>query len=520
MGGMKKFHRSARAPVPAAAGRVRPRPTAPTHAIIPLAPNRKPSQNAPQTMSTVRQIADLPCPAGLPLIGNLLQLSPARLHRILENWAAELGTPYRFQVGAIPITVWTDTELIQSIMRERPHRYRRYQPIEAVLDEIGCNGLFSAEGAAWEPQRRLVMQALSIPHIKAFYPTLADITERLRRRWLRAAERGDTVEMTDDLKRYTVDVTSALAFGEDPRTLEQEHGVIQEHLERILPAVMGRINALFPYWRYVKLPHDRRLDQSLVEVHRYVRAMMQRARERMRDEPSDTPRNLLEAMLAQQQSAHEDGATITDDQIAANVLTILLAGEDTTADSIAWTLPYLAADAALQRQLGEDARRVLGAAPVCPDYATLKDLDLFEAVCIEATRLRPVAAVHSFEPLEDVCVGGVALPKGTRMFFVARPAMLDPAHFAEPQRYDPSRWMRRHDRDDGQPHDVRAYLQFGAGPRVCPGRHLATVEMRLVLSMLMNEFTIELATDVANIQEVSAFTMVPDTMPVKLTRRR
>lgn len=473
-----------------------------------------------------RQVADLPAPRGLPLVGNLLQLSPARLHLILERWAAELGTPYRFQVGSIPITIWTDPELIQQIMRERPHRYRRYQPIEAVLEEMGCNGLFSAEGAAWEPQRRLVMQALSIPTIKAFYPTLADITGRLRARWLRAAERGETVEMTDDLKRYTVDVTSALAFGEDPRTLERDHGVIQEHLERILPSVMGRINALFPYWRYFKLPADRKLDQSLTEVHRYVDAMMARARERMRDAPSETPRNLLEAMLVQQQDAKaEPGATpITDSQIRANALTILIAGEDTTADSIAWTLPYLAADPQLQTHLGEQARRALGEASICPDYATLKELDLFEAICIEATRLRPVAAVHSFEPLEDVVLDGVALPKGTRMFFVARPAMIDAKHFADPQRYDPWRWMHKREHGGepethGGPHDVRAYLQFGAGPRVCPGRHLATVEMRLALSMLMNEFEIEMAIDPAKINEVSAFTMVPDTMPVRLRKR-
>jgi cytochrome P450 len=466
-----------------------------------------------------RQIADLPCPRGLPLLGNLLQLSPPRLHLILERWAEELGAPYRFQVGSIPITIWTDTELIQQIMRERPHRFRRYQPIEAVFEEMGFNGLFSAEGVAWEPQRKLVMQALSIPNIKGFYPTLADITQRLHARWQRAAERGETVEMTDDLKRYTVDVTSALAFGEDPRTLERDHGVIQEHLERILPAVMSRTNALFPYWRYFKLPADRRLDRSLQEVHRYVGAMMARARERMRDDPAETPRNLLEAMLAQQ-DAQDGAAPITDAQIRANVLTLLLAGEDTTADSIAWTLPYLAADAALQQHLGDEAQRVLGASEICPDYATLKDLDIFEAICIEATRLRPVASVHSFEPLEDVVVDNVALPKGTRMFFVARPAMLDAKHFADPRRYDPWRWIKRGEREaDAKAHDVRAYLQFGAGPRVCPGRHLATVEMRLALSMLMKSFTIELAIDPAKIQEVQAFTMVPDTMPVRLTKR-
>ncbi|QGZ63887.1 cytochrome P450 [Paraburkholderia acidisoli] len=471
-----------------------------------------------------RQVADLPCPRGLPVIGNLLQLAPPRLHQILEQWAAELGTPYRFQIGNIPITIWTDTELIQQIMRERPHRYRRYQPVEAVFDEMGFNGLFSAEGAAWEPQRKLVMQALSIPNIKAFYPTLAEITQRLHARWLRAAQRGEIVEMTEDLKRFTVDVTSALAFGEDPRTLERDHGVIQEHLERILPGVMGRINALFPYWRYVKLPRDRALDRSLEEVHRYVRAMLERARERLRDDPPETPpdapampRNLLEAMLMQQAA----GAPVTDAQICANALTLLLAGEDTTADSIAWTLPYLAADAGLQRHLGEQAQRVLGAATVCPDYATLKDLDMFEAICIEATRLRPVASVHSFEPLEDVVLDGVALPKGTRMFFVARPAMLDAKHFADPLRYDPWRWMKREAGTGAEEkaHDVRAYLQFGAGARVCPGRHLATVEMRLALSMLMKSFSVELAIDEAQIREVQAFTMVPERMPVRLRLR-
>lgn len=471
--------------------------------------------------TTQRTLADLPGPRGLPLIGNLLQLAPPRLHRILEDWAAELGAPYRFEVAGVPITVWTDTELIQGVMRERPHRYRRYQPIEAVFAEMGFNGLFSAEGAAWEPQRRLVMQALSVPNVKAFYPTLAEITARLRTRWLRAAQRGETVEMTDDLKRFTVDVTSALAFGDDPRTLERDRGVIQEHLAQILPGVMSRTNALFPWWRYVKLPRDRGLEASLAEVHRYVQAMMERARERMRDAPSETPRNLLEAMLAQQQ---EPGSTITDAHIAANVITLLLAGEDTTAHSIAWTMPYLSADRALQTTLGEQARRVLGDAPVCPDYAALKDLDLFEAICIEATRLRPVASIHSFEPLEDVVVGDVALPKGTRMFFISRPAMLDEKHFADPQRYDPYRWLRRQERDapEGEPrgaHDVRAYLQFGAGPRVCPGRHLATVEMRLALSMLMKEFQVELMIDPAKITEVQQFTMVPDTMPVRLIQR-
>jgi cytochrome P450 len=464
----------------------------------------------------LREISDLPAPRGLPLIGNAHQLTPSRAHLILERWAQELGTPYRFQIGPRPVTVWDDTELCHSIMRERPNGYRRYSPIEENLDEMGSNGVFSVEGAAWEPQRKLVMQALSVAHIKAFYPTLAAITERLRVRWERAARGDRVVEMTEDLKRYTVDVTSALAFGEDPETLEQDGNVIQEHLALIFPMLMSRINAPLPYWRYVKLPRDHRLDHALAEVHRYVRLTMNRARERIRDRPHDEPGNLLEAML---QIRDTPGSGITDDQVAANVLTMLLAGEDTTAHSIAWALLYLSSDDALQSRVSNRSRTVLGAAGVCPTYETLKTLDLCEAVCTEASRFRPVVPVHAFEPLQDVEHRGIHLPAGSRMFFLTRPSMLDASNFEHPDKFDPERWMHERTPERGA-HETRAHLQFGGGPRVCPGRHLSTVEMRLVISMLSAGFVSQLAVDTSSIREVTAFTMVPDRMPVRLYVRQ
>jgi cytochrome P450 len=109
----------------------------------------------------LRTIADLPCPKGLPFLGNLFQMPPAKLHLVLEQWAKRFGSPFKVQLGTIPVTVWTQAELFQTVMHERPHLYRRFAPIESVMAELGGNGLFSAEGLAWEPQRRLVMRALS-----------------------------------------------------------------------------------------------------------------------------------------------------------------------------------------------------------------------------------------------------------------------------------------------------------------------------------------------------------------------
>ena len=463
------------------------------------------------TNSPVRSLAALPSPRGLPLLGNALQLNPTRLHLVLENWCKELGPVYTISAGRKRMFVCSDPELLQTALRDRPERYRRYAPIESVIAEMGGNGVFSVEGEAWRPQRRLIMQALAPTHFRSYFPALQTITERLRRRWQHLAEAGEAVEMTQELVRYTVDVTTTLAFGEDPNTIDEPGDVIQDHLARIFPMIMARINAPFPLWRYFKLPKDRALDESLKAVHRHVGQLIERQRRRMRDQPSETPRNVLEAMLA---ASDKPGSGITDEVVSANVLTLLLAGEDTTAHTLAWTLLQLCADPKLQIRLRDAAIEVLGEARVCPTFEKVSGLDVFEAVAHEATRFKPIVPLIFLEPLADVVLGGVALPAGTPLFFVLRPAMLDEQHFGRADRFLPERWAQGH--DSVQPHNTRAYAQFGAGPRVCPGRHLAGVELRLVLSMLSRNFSVELATDVADVSEVLAFTMMPSQLRVRL----
>lgn len=461
----------------------------------------------------LRRLDELPSPRGLPLLGNLHQLDLPRLHNVLERWCAEFGSPFMMRFGRMQIFVSADAGLLQQALRDRPEGYRRVRAIESVLSEIGANGVFSAEGEAWRPQRKLIMQALNATHFRAFFPTLQAITARLHRRWDAAARRGDAVEMTADLVRFTVDVTTALAFGEDPNTLEQQGDVIQDHLALVFPTIFARINAPFPYWRTFRLPRDRRFDRAMQAINAHVDTLIERARRRMRDDPSPAPRNVLEAMLA---ARDEPDSGLDDAVVRANVLTLLLAGEDTTAHTLAWTLYFLAQDGARQDQLHAAAREVLGEAPVCPDFEGVRRLDAFEALAHEATRFKPIVPLIFLEPLADVELAGVRLPAGTPLFFVLRPAMLDERHFAGAGEFRPERWAAGHGL---QPHDMRAYVQFGAGPRVCPGRHLAGVEIRLVLSMLARHFTLQLAVEPAAIREVMAFTMMPSEMPVRLSLR-
>jgi cytochrome P450 len=464
-----------------------------------------------------RPLRSLPSPPGLPVVGHLTRLDPLHLHRQLEAWFEQLGPLYRLNLAGSPVLVFHDAAAMQAVLRERPHAVSRNAVLRPIFREMGADGLFSAEGADWQPQRRLIMASLNATHFRGFFPTLRAITDRLHRRWCAAADRGEVLEMTQELIRFTVDVTSALAFGEDPNTLEQQGNVIQDHLAAIFPMVMKRALSPLPYWRWMggalKLPADRALDRHLEAVHAYVHQRIAAARARLAADRPEVPRHALEAMLME---AARPGSGFTDELIAANVLTLLLAGEDTTAHGLAWSLLHLSRDGALQQQLHEAARAALGPEAVCTRHEQLRTLDAFEGVALEAMRLNPVVAFFGMQALKPMVVAGVAVPAGTKLFYVSRPAQTDSAHFAEPARFDPARWHRS---GDGAAHDPRAYLQFGAGPRVCPGRHLATQELRIVLAMLLHEFEVQLACDEADIDELLHFTNLPSRMPVRLRRR-
>lgn len=481
---------------------------------------------APQAL---RRIAELPGPPGWPLLGHLAQLDLQRLHQVLEQWHREYGALYTIRLGPKPVLVSSNHEVLQAVLRERPQRFRRIAAVEQVLAEMGANGVFSVEGEAWKAQRRLVMQGLNASHFRAFFPVLQGIVERLRRRWQAAAEAGQVLEMRDELTRFTVDATTALAFGEDPNTIDQHHDAIQQHLSKVFPMIFSRVNAVLPYWRWFKLPRDRAFDTAVAAVHGHVQALIARNRvqmgQRMAAQPDAPPANLLQSLLA---ARDDDGSALSDADVAANVMTLLLAGEDTTAHSLAWAMYYLAADPALQQRLHDEALAQFGPQRGCPTFETLRSLDSFEAVVSESLRLKPTVPLLYLEPNQDCTIADVAVPAGTPLFFVLRPDMMDAANFDAPERFDPQRWTApRHGSEGGSgdgaagrgAHQARAHVQFGAGPRVCPGRHLAVVEMRLVLSMLMRNFSLQLACPREQITEVMAFTMMPSAMPVRLTQR-
>lgn len=461
-----------------------------------------------------RRLTDLPAPRALPVIGNLMELDPKRLHAQLEAWERTLGPVYTFRLGPKRILVTSDVNISLAVLKNRPGSFRRLSTIEPVTRELGANGLFSVEGAAWRPQRDLVMRALTPHQLESFFPTLRLVSDRLRRRWQRTVEEGIDSDIVQDLTRFTVDVTTSLVFGTDMNTLEAGEDAIQNHLGVIFPMLAYRINALFPYWRYVKLPQDYRLERSLRAVRTFAERMIENARDKMRRSPDSAPANLLEAMLA---ARDEPQSGFSDDDVYANVLTMLLAGEDTTAHSLAWAMYILAGKPELQSELHRAAVEVLGEAQLPANFEETTRLGLFEGVAFEAMRMRTVTPMLFLEANEDTELADIEVPKGTRIFLLTRPSSLDANNYRDPTAFDPDRWTGRRELREG--HNAQAFMHFGAGPRFCPGRYLATLEMKMVLAMLARNFSISYAEDPDLTQERFAFTMMPSRLRLRFAAK-
>ena len=460
-----------------------------------------------------RRVRDLPAPPGLPLVGNLLQLDRARLHLTAESWRRTYGDFYRFRNGPREIVVIADPEVIAGVLRDRPDGFRRTRRLAGIAHEMGFQGVFSAEGDAWRRQRPMVMAGLDPAHVKSYFPTLVRVTERFAARWRRAAEAGSAIDLQADLMRYTVDVTSGLAFGIDINTIESHDEVIQQHLDKIFPALFQRVMAPFAYWRLFKLPADRVLQRHLAELQRTVNEFISLARKRMDAEPGRraNPTNLIEAMIAARDTP-ESG--VDDIDVAGNVLTMLLAGEDTTANTLAWMIWLLARNpAALQRAREE----VLSVAP--RRYEQLAELRYIEACANETMRLKPVAPIIMLEPVRDTVVAGIEVPAGQLLLLLMRPGATDERYFPDPQAFDPARWLEPAAKSASSA--KRVAMPFGAGPRLCPGRYLAVMEMKMVMAMLLAGFDIESVGTASGAEppEHLAFTMAPVGLEMRLRNR-
>lgn len=463
----------------------------------------------------VLKYKDLNGPKGVPFLGNVFDINGEELHQQIENWADVYGPVFKLKLATYKVIVVTDHTIIQQFFRNRPEGFIRQRKLAEVLKEAHAHGVFTAEGDEWKMQRRIVAKSLDVKHQQTYFNSIQTAINRLHNKWSHLAEEKKSFDLIDDLVRFTVDVTTSLALGLDMNTIEEKGGVIQNHMEKIFPMLYKRINEPFAWYKWIKTRKDREFDFAVKEILNQIDEIIEKGRVRVDQNPNliEKPENFLDAILA----AAEIEEDFNNREILGNLLTILMAGEDTTAYSLAWTIYYLIQDEIIQDKISNEANNVFPNELMLSNYSDHTKLTYTQAVFTEAMRLKPVAPLLLFEPLSDVTINGYLFEKGARILTQSRYDTLQPNNFSNPTDFDPNRWI--HNKGKCPFHNTDSFTPFGGGPRICPGMNLAMLEMKLLLSMMCKNFKIELDGNIEEVREIMAFTMKPEKFKVKLSKR-
>ncbi|MCH2226003.1 MAG: cytochrome P450 [Crocinitomicaceae bacterium] len=458
--------------------------------------------------------SQLPGPKGLPILGNLLKIDVNNMHNQMERWAEEYGKVYRLSLPIANLVVITDPVITQIILKNRPYKFVRMTKLDRILRREGIHGVFNAEGDEWELHRRMVTKGLDVKHQKDFFPQMLRTVERLHNKWSKNADNGEIIDLQSDFLRFTVDITSSLAFGYEMNTIEQDGGVVQDHMEKIFPMIFKRINAPIPWYKVFRTKEDREYDKALSEVNKLVDDFIIQGRKRLKDNPKlrENPKNFLEAILV----AAEEEEDFGDKEVKGNLLTLLLAGEDTTAHTLSWAIFLLTKFPESQERLINESIEILGDSKWLENYDDHNKFEYLDGISNETMRLKPVAPILLFEPTEKVEIEGYVFEKGQLLLLETRYASIQDEHFTDGETFNPARWIKE---TKCPVHNMNSFVPFGGGPRYCPGRNLAILEIEMVLSMLFKNFKVEMVTPHEDVKEIMAFTMMASDYKIKLTHR-
>jgi cytochrome P450 len=381
-----------------------------------------------------------------------------------------------------------------------------YRPLRALVGD----GLLTSEGDTWRQHRRLIQPVFSRRDVTGFGPQMAAAAQRLAGRWT-ALPDGSLVNVAQEMGALTLEIVGLALFGADltgdAARMSQAMSAGQRVavLSTFLPISWG------PTSTKVVKAAARRLGRTAEGIEGPVGRLI--ADRRQAGEPAGASRDLLDVLLW---TRDEQGVALTGAEIADEVATFVLAGHETTANTLAWSLALLSAYPAARERLEEELEAVLGGRH--PAAADVAQLPWARAVVAEALRLYPPAWTIERDALAGDDVAGTPVPAGSVVAISPYLVHRHPGFWPDPAGFDPRRFLPGGNGDAATRHRY-AFIPFGGGKRACVGSSFAELETVLVLATIAQRFRLEL-TARGMPAPVAQVTLRPGrTLPMRLRRR-
>jgi cytochrome P450 len=411
---------------------------------------------------------------GLPLIGNFLEFRRDRLG--LHAHAAKIGPIARFSLGPLTLHVVTDADIAHQVMTTDADAFVKARGISEFLKPLLGEGLLSAEGELHKRHRKLLAPAFAPKRMASYAEVMVAETKTTAQSW----RRGQRVDMAEAMMAMTLAIAGKTLFGQD---LRGEAETIGTALTMAMHSMLSNMTSAVrvPYsW---PLPRHRGMRDAVATLNKIVYQVIAQRR-------LDSPQQLAErrdvmSVLLLARDEEGDGSGFSDQQIRDEVMTLLLAGHETTTNALTWTLYELGRHPTIADELIAQIDAVLGTRDATVD--DMAALPCALAVIEEAMRLHPPAYVVSREATRPITIGGHHMPKGATILINVRGIHRHPAYWDEPEQFNPARMSAEAKKQRSR----HVYLPFGGGPRVCIGSHFALLEAQLCLVTLLQRGSVQ-----------------------------
>jgi cytochrome P450 len=390
-----------------------------------------------------------------------------------EQCFREHGDAAFFRVGSRRSMLLSHPDDIEQVLVADNRRYIKNYALRFLKPLLG-NGLLLNEAQSWLRQRRLIQPAFARPRIEGYAPAMASCTQQMLDQW----QPGQKINVHAAMMELTMRIAGRTLLGIDVGRQFEE---VSRCLDTVMHDFLGRFRAAAPLPYWLPTPANLVLKHTVRQLDRILQQLLDERRK-----ANFAGDDFLSLVAAARDE--EDGRGLSDRQIRDEVMTMFLAGHETTANSLAWTWLLLGQHPPIQDRVREEAQRVFGGRT--PTAADVPRLELCERVVRESLRLYPPAYVIGRRPLEDTTIGGRLVRANTNVLMSQWVVHRDPRWFAAPLTFDPDRWA------EGLASRLPkyAYFPFGGGPRVCIGSSFALFEAPLVLAMIAERFRLELLT--------------------------
>jgi len=370
------------------------------------------------------------------------------------------------------VVLVTKPELIGEVLVEGPEAFRR-DPVtrRTFAPAIGDNSLFLAEGADWRWQRRAVAPVFRHETLLSFVPIFAKMAARQVERW-RAARPDTPVDAAAAMTRTTFDIIVETMLGGSAALDAEAFGRALTDSFNTIPWQI--IYVLFSLPEWMPYPNRGRALRARTVLRRDILRIVQARR----GKPSAHP-DLLDLLLAARDP--ETGRSVTDAEVVNNLLTFIIAGHETTAVALSWTLWLLAKDQASQERTFREVKAVAGDETIGAEH--IEGLTFCRQVIQEAMRLFPPAPGIGRQARRAMELGGLQLAAGTRVHIPVYALHRNARLWENPNAFDPDRFVP----EQTKARSRYAFLPFGGGPRVCIGQGFAMLEAAVTLATLVRE---------------------------------